>query len=86
MLWGSAAATTAGAALFAAVHSIALTLLGAAVLGFAGTTMLTCIQAILSDRHGERRDEPGRDDNPAELDGERADSPEDGVNAHPASI
>ena len=36
--------------------------------------------------HRERRDEPGRDDDPAELDGERADSPEDGVNAHAASI
>jgi MFS family permease len=56
LLWGSAAAATAGAGLFTAAHSIALTLLGAAVLGFAGTTMLTCIQAILSDRHGERRD------------------------------
>jgi MFS family permease len=29
---------------------------GAVVLGFAGTTLLACTQAILSDRHGERRD------------------------------
>jgi MFS family permease len=56
LLWGSAAAAAAGAGLFTAAHSIALTLLGAAVLGLAGTTMLTCIQALLSDRHGERRD------------------------------
>ena len=52
LLWGSAA----GAGLFAATHTIALTLLGAAVLGFAGTILLTCTQVILSDRHGERRD------------------------------
>jgi MFS family permease len=56
LLWCSAAAATAGAALFAGTHTIALTLLGDVVLGFAGTTLLTCIQAILSDRHGERRD------------------------------
>lgn len=56
LLWCSAAGATAGAALFAVSRSIALTMLGAAVLGFAGTTLLTCTQAILSDRHGERRD------------------------------
>jgi MFS family permease len=56
LLWYSAAGATAGAVLFAAVHTIGLTLLGAVVLGFAGTTLLTCTQAILSDRHGERRD------------------------------
>jgi MFS family permease len=56
LLWCSAAAATAGAALFAATRTIALTLLGAAVLGFAGTTLLTCTQAVLSDRHGEHRD------------------------------
>jgi MFS family permease len=56
LLWGSAAGATAGAGLFAATHTIALTLLGAAVLGFAGTILLTCTQVILSDRHGERRD------------------------------
>ena len=44
------------AVLFAVTHTIALTLLGAAVLGFAWTTLLTSTQAILSDRHGERRD------------------------------
>jgi MFS family permease len=56
LLWCSAAGATAGAALFAAARTIALTLLGAAVLGFAGTALLTCTQAILADRHGERRD------------------------------
>jgi MFS family permease len=56
LLWSSAAGTTAGAGLFTAAHTIALTMAGAAILGFAGTTMLTCIQAILSDRHGEQRD------------------------------
>lgn len=56
LLWCSAAAATAGAGLFAATRTVGLTLAGAALLGFAGTTLLTCIQAILSDRHGERRD------------------------------
>lgn len=56
LLWCSAAAATAGACLFAAARTVALTLAGAALLGFAGTTLLTCIQAVLSDRHGERRD------------------------------
>src|SRR6516162_6370400 len=37
-------------------------------------------------RHRERGDQPGCDDDPAEFDGERADSPEDGVNAHPVII
>ena len=56
LLWWSAAGATAGAGLFAATHRVALTMLGAAVLGFAGTTLLTCTQAILSDRHRVRRD------------------------------
>ena len=56
LLWCSAAAATAGAALFAAGHTVALTLLGDALVGLAGTTLLTCAQAILSDRHGDRRD------------------------------
>jgi len=56
LLWCSAAATTVGAALFAAGHTVALTLLGDALAGLAGTTLLTGAQAILSDRHGERRD------------------------------
>jgi MFS family permease len=56
LLWSSAAGTIAGAGLFTAGRAIAVTLSGALLLGFAGTTLLTCIQAILSDRHGERRD------------------------------
>src|ERR1051325_7410961 len=38
LLWCSAAAAIVGAALFAATHVVALTLLGSVVLGFAGTT------------------------------------------------
>jgi MFS family permease len=56
VLWSSAAGTTAGAGLFIAARTVGLTLAGVVILGFAGTTMLTCIQAILSDRHGDRRD------------------------------
>lgn len=56
LLWYSAAGAAAGAGLFAAARTVPLTLLGAAVLGCAGTTVLICTQAILSDRHGERRD------------------------------
>ena len=55
LLWGSAAATTAGAVLFMAVRDVAWTLVGAAMLGTAGTAMQLTIQAVLSDRHGERR-------------------------------
>jgi MFS family permease len=53
----AAAGATAGIALFAATRTVALTMTGAAITGFAGTVLLTCIQAILSDRHGERRDQ-----------------------------
>jgi MFS family permease len=56
VLWSSAAGATAGAGLFTAARTVGLTLAGAVILGFAGTTLLTCIQAILSDRHGEHRD------------------------------
>jgi cyanate permease len=56
LLWCSALATAAGAALFTLGSGIAPTLLGAGVLGLAGTTLLMVLQAILSDRHGARRD------------------------------
>jgi len=56
LLWWSAVAATAGAGLFTASRDTALTMLGVAVLGFAGTTLLTGTQAMLSARHGERRD------------------------------
>ncbi len=55
LLWSSTAGATAGIALFTVTRTVALTLTGAAIAGFAGTVLLTCIQAILSDRHGERR-------------------------------
>jgi MFS family permease len=56
LLWSSAIGMTAGAVLFATTHTVASTLVGTALLGLAGTIMLTCTQAIMSDRHGERRD------------------------------
>ena len=56
LLWWSAAGSISGAALFAAGHSVAVTMTGAGLLGFCGTTLLTCIQAVLSDRHDDRRD------------------------------
>lgn len=56
LLWFSALATVVGAGLFALGPGIAPTLAGAGVLGVAGTTLLTVLQAVLSDRHGPRRD------------------------------
>ena len=56
LIWYPAGVAIAGAALFAIARSIAITMLGVALLGAAGTIMLTCSQAILSERHGERRD------------------------------
>ncbi|WP_176450015.1 MFS transporter [Geodermatophilus saharensis] len=56
LLWGSALATVAGAALFTLGSGITPTLAGAVVLGVAGTTLLAVVQAVLSDRHGARRD------------------------------
>lgn len=57
VLWGSALAAIAGAALFTVTHSVALTLAGAAILGLAGTMVQTDTQSVLSDRHGRRRDQ-----------------------------
>jgi MFS family permease len=56
LLWWSALATAIGAGLFTLGGGVPATLLGAGVFGLAGTTLLTVIQAILSDRHGSRRD------------------------------
>jgi MFS family permease len=56
LLWGSAVTATGGAALFVAAQGVGFTMLGAALLGFAGTTLLTVTQAMLSDRHGPNRD------------------------------
>ncbi|MEU8665006.1 MFS transporter, partial [Actinoplanes philippinensis] len=57
LLWGSAAGSVAGAVLFTVGGSVPVTLAGAGVFGLAGTTLLTVIQAILSDRHGSRREQ-----------------------------
>jgi MFS family permease len=56
LLWCAALATACGAALFAATRTVASTLPGAVVMGFAGTTVLMVVQSVLADRHGPRRD------------------------------
>ena len=56
LLWCSALATVIGAGLFTLGGGVPATLLGAGVFGLAGTMLLTVVQAILSDRHGSRRD------------------------------
>jgi MFS family permease len=56
LLWCSAAATTAGIGLFTVARTVPVTLAGDALAGLAGVTLLVCAQAILSDRHGDRRD------------------------------
>lgn len=56
VLWSSAAGSVAGVALFTAARTVPLTLAGAALTGLAGSTLLTCAQAVLSDRHGDGRD------------------------------
>lgn len=56
LLWSSALVAAVGAGLFALGPGVGLTLLGAGVLGIAGTTLLTVVQALLSARHGEHRD------------------------------
>ncbi len=45
-----------GAALFGLTHTVAACLVGAGVLGFAGTTLLSVAQSVLADEHGDRRD------------------------------
>lgn len=57
LLWTSAAAASAGAALFAVTGQVVLTLAGTAIMGFAGTTVQNVTQSVLSDRHGPRRDQ-----------------------------
>jgi predicted MFS family arabinose efflux permease len=57
LLWASTVATMAGSALFAFGRGVPVTLAAAGVLGVAGATLLTVIQAILSDRHGPRREQ-----------------------------
>ena len=57
LLWGSALATAFGAGIFNLASGVPATLLGAGAFGVAGTMLLAVIQAILSDRHGSRRDQ-----------------------------
>jgi cyanate permease len=57
VLWRSALGAIAGAAAFAASRSVAITLAGAAILGFAGTMVQVTTQSVLSDQHGRRRDQ-----------------------------
>jgi len=56
LLWSSALATVAAAGLFVGGRGVPSTLAAAGVFGLAGTVLLTVLQAILSDRHGSRRD------------------------------
>ncbi|MGC4757622.1 MFS transporter [Micromonospora trifolii] len=56
LLWTSAVATAIGAGLFTFGGGVPATLIGAGAFGAAGTMLLTVIQAVLSDRHGSRRD------------------------------
>ncbi len=56
LLWGPALLASCGAFLFAWGSGVTLTLAGAGILGLGGTMLLAVLQAILSDRHRERRD------------------------------
>lgn len=55
-LWLAVSGASAGAVLFATAHTVALGLLAAGLLGFAGTTVLMVTQSVLADRHGQHRD------------------------------
>jgi cyanate permease len=57
LLWSSAAGAIVGAALFTLGVGAPVTLGGTVLFGLAGTMLLAAIQAILSDRHGARRDQ-----------------------------
>lgn len=57
LLWGSSVAATGGAALFAFTGRVSLTLLGAMIMGFAGTLIQSLTQSVLSESHGSRRDQ-----------------------------
>ncbi len=56
VFWSAVAAFAAGTALFIAGYHLAVTLLAAAVLGTAGTTVLTGTTGMLADEHGQLRD------------------------------
>ena len=55
LVWGSASLASFGAGVFLLGSGLPSTLVGAGILGFGGTMLLTVLQAVLSDRHGERR-------------------------------
>jgi predicted MFS family arabinose efflux permease len=55
-LWWSVLGASAGAAVLVGARSVAGTMAGTALLGFAGTMVLTVSQSVLSDTHHERRD------------------------------
>ncbi|MEV4349934.1 MFS transporter [Actinoplanes sp. NPDC049596] len=57
LLWCSALGAVLGAALFTLGRGAPVTLLAAVVFGLTGTMLLTVLQAVLSDRHGPRRDQ-----------------------------
>jgi MFS family permease len=57
LFWWSFLVFAAGSVIFALAYVVVLSLLGALVMGSAGTLMLTAAQAVLSDRHGQRREQ-----------------------------
>jgi predicted MFS family arabinose efflux permease len=56
LLWWAMLGATCGAAVLIAARSVAGTMAATALLGFAGTMVLTASQSVLSDVHGDRRD------------------------------
>ncbi len=56
LLWSSAALASAGAVLVVASGGPGATLGGAGALGLGGTALVAVVQAVLSDRHGPRRE------------------------------
>jgi MFS family permease len=56
LLGASALVAGGGAGLFVLGTSVPVTLAGAGILGAGGTTLLTVLQGVLSDGHGEQRD------------------------------
>jgi MFS family permease len=57
LFWWSSLAFGIGSVIFALAYVVALSLLGAFAMGCAGTVLLTAAQAVLSDRHGRRREQ-----------------------------
>ncbi|MFF5079057.1 MFS transporter [Actinoplanes sp. NPDC000266] len=56
LVWCSALGAVLGAALFTLGRGVPVTLAAAVVFGLAGTMLLAALQAVLSDRHGPRRE------------------------------